>query len=43
MLERDVEIRQHLALGHQADDFIDMRVGVNVLQPHPCAEFAEFA
>ena len=42
MLEGDVEIRQHLALGHQPDDLIDMRVGVDILQPHPGAEFAEF-
>ncbi len=30
-------------VGHQRDDLIDMRVGVDVVQPHPCAEFAEFA
>ena len=42
MLKGDIEIGQNLALGHQADDFVDMRVGVDILQPHPGAEFAEF-
>ena len=41
MLEGNVEIRQNLAFGHQPDDLVDMRVGVDVLQPHPGAEFAE--
>ena len=41
VLEGDVEIGQHLALGHQADDLVDMRVGVDILQPHPGAELAE--
>ena len=42
VLEGDIEIGQHLALGHQADDLVDMRVGVDILQPHPGAELAEF-
>ncbi len=42
MLEGNVEIGQNLALGHQADDFVDMRVGVDILQPDPGAELAEF-
>ena len=41
VLERDVEIGQHLALGHQRDHVVDMRVGIDVMQPHPGAEFAE--
>ena len=41
VLERDVEIGQHLALGHQRDDLVDMRVGVDIVQPHPGAELAE--
>ena len=41
VLKGNVEIGQYLALRHQADDFIDMRVGVDILQPHPGAELAE--
>ena len=41
VLERDVEIGQHLALGHQRNDVVDVRVGVDVMQPHPDAEFAQ--
>ena len=41
VLEGDVEIGQDLALGHQADDLVDMRVGVDILQPDPGAELAE--
>ena len=41
MLERDVEIGQHLAVGHQRNDVVDMRVRIDILQPHPDAEFAE--
>ena len=41
VLKRDVEIRQDLALRHQRDHGIDVRVGVDVMQPHPDAEFAE--
>ena len=43
MLERNVEIGQHLALGHQRNHVVDMRVGIDVVQPHPDAEFAERA
>ncbi len=43
VLERDVEIGQHLALGHQRDDLVDVRVGIDVVQPHPDAELAERA
>ena len=43
VLEGNIEIGQDLALGHQADDFIDMRIRVNVLQTHPGAEFAKLA
>src|SRR5882757_5018212 len=42
VLKGNIEIGQHLALRHQADDFIDMRVGVDILQPHPGAELTEF-
>ena len=43
VLERDVEVGEHLAVGHQADDLVDVRVGIDVMQPHPDAEFAERA
>ena len=43
VLERDVEIGQHLAFRHQRDDLVDVRVGIDVVQPHPDAELAEFA
>ena len=41
MLEGDVEIGQDLALGHQRDDLVDMRIGIDVVQPDPRAELAE--
>ena len=41
MLERDVEIGQHLALCHQRQHVVDMRIGIDVVQPHPGAERAE--
>lgn len=49
MLERHVEIRQHVALerafGHQRNHFVDARIRIHVVQAHPRAvlggEFAE--
>src|SRR3546814_10328517 len=41
MLERHVEIRQHLALGHQRHDVVDVRVRIDVMQTHPRAEFRQ--
>ena len=41
MLERDVEVGQELALRHQRDRRVHVRVGVDVMQPHPDAELAE--
>ena len=43
VLERNVEIGQDLALGHQRDDLVDMRIGVDVVHADPDAELAEFA
>src|SRR5215831_1565531 len=43
MLKRDIEIGQHLTLCHQRDDLVHMRVGVDVMQPHPGAELAKCA
>jgi hypothetical protein len=42
MLEGDVEIGEDLTLRHQRHDFIDMRIGVDIMQPHPRIELAEF-
>jgi hypothetical protein len=42
VLERDVEVGEDLAFGHQRDRVGDMRVGVDVVQPHPDAHLAEF-
>ena len=41
MLKGDVEIGQDLAVDHQADDLVDMRVGVDIMQSHPDTEFAK--
>src|ERR1700723_3596296 len=41
VLERDIEIGQHVGLGHAADDLVDMGVRVNVLQPHPYADLTK--
>ena len=43
VLEGDVEIGQDQPLGHQRDQLAHMRVGVDVVQPHPGAEPAQFA
>ena len=41
VLEGDVEVRQDLALGHQRNDVVDMRIGIDVVQAHPDAELAQ--
>ncbi len=41
VLEGDVEVGQDLALGHQRDDAIDVRIGIDVVQAHPGAELAK--
>jgi hypothetical protein len=41
MLEGDVEIRQHAAIGHQRQHTIDMRIGIDIVETHPDAERAE--
>ena len=35
MLERDVEIGEDLALRHQRDDLVDMRIGIDIVEPAP--------
>ncbi len=41
MLQRDVEVRQYLAIAHQRDDVIHVRVGIDVVQAHPHAELGQ--
>ena len=41
MLEGNVEIRQHAALGHQRQNLVDMGIGIDIVQAHPDAERAE--
>ncbi len=43
VLERDIEIGENLALGHQRDDVVDVRVGIDVVEPGPGAELAQGA
>ena len=38
MLEGHVQVGQHAPRGHQRNDLVDMRVWVDVVQPHPGAE-----
>ncbi len=38
MLERDVEIGEDLSLGHQRNDVVHVRVGIDVVHAHPDAE-----
>ncbi len=41
VLERDVEVGQQLAFGHQRNDVVDVRIRIDVVQPHPHAHFAQ--
>ena len=41
VLERHVEVGQDLALGHQRDHLVHVRIGIHVVQPHPGADLAE--
>ncbi len=43
VLERHVDVGQHLARRHQFDDLVDMRIGIDVVQADPGAELAELA
>src|SRR5207302_10441213 len=43
VLERHVEVRQELALRHQRNRFVDVRVRVDVMQPHPDSQLAQGA
>ena len=41
MLKRDIEIGQDQALRHQGDQIANMRVGVDIMQPHPNAQLTQ--
>ena len=41
VLKRHVEVGQELALRHQRDDLVHVRIRVHVVQPHPDAEFGQ--
>ena len=41
VLERHVEVGKDLALGHQRDHVVDVRIRIDVVQAHPDAELAE--
>src|ERR1700741_1671891 len=43
VLERYVEIGQHAPLRHERDDLVHVRIGIDIVQPHPDAERAERA
>src|ERR1700722_6924654 len=43
MLKRHIDIGQHIAAVHERDRLVDMRVGVDILQPDPGAERTQFA
>ena len=38
---RDVEVGQDLTLGHQRNDLINVRIGIDVVHPNPYAQLAE--
>ena len=41
VLERDIQVRQDLAFGHQRDDVVHVGVRVDIVQAHPHAHVAE--
>src|SRR5690554_2676486 len=41
MLEGNIQVRQDLALGHQRDQLVHMGIGIDIVQTHPDAEFAQ--
>ena len=41
VLERNVEVGQDAPSGHQLDDLVDVRIGIDIMQPDPHAELAE--
>ena len=43
MLERHIDVGQHIAAVHERNRFVDMRVRVDILQPDPGAERTQFA
>src|SRR5690606_3078757 len=43
MLERHVQVGKHLALGHQFEHLVHVRIGIDVVQADPGAELAQLA
>jgi hypothetical protein len=43
MLEGDVEIGEDEPLGHERDDLVDMRIGVDVVEPDPRPQLPQLA
>ena len=43
MLEGDVEVGEDQPVGHQRDDVVDVRIGIDVMKPDPGAELAQLA
>jgi len=43
VLERNVEIGKDQSLGHQRDDLVDVRIGIDIVEPHPGTQLAELA
>ena len=41
MLQRDIKVGQYQAICHQWNQFVDMRVGVDIVQTDPGTELAE--
>ena len=39
VLERNVEIGQHFPFCHQRDDIVHVRIGIDIVQPHPNTQF----
>jgi hypothetical protein len=43
MLERHVQIGQDHPIGHQRDEFVDVRIGIDIVQPNPGRQLAQGA
>ncbi len=43
VLEGNVQIGQHPSFGHQRDQVAHMRIGIDIMQPHPCPQRAKVA
>ncbi len=43
MLKRNIQVRESQTFGHQRDQVAHMRIGIDVMQPHPRAQPAQIA